>query len=90
MAEQAGLLRSSTFRLALLYALVFAASVVALLAFLYWSTAGYMARQADATIGAEIEGLAEQYRREGLDRLSAVIADRIRRCLLYTSDAADE
>lgn len=79
MAEQAGLLRSSTFRLALLYALVFAASVVALLAFLYWSTAGYMARQADATIGAEIEGLAEQYRREGLDRLSAVIADRIRR-----------
>jgi signal transduction histidine kinase len=79
MSVPRGLLRSSTFRLALLYALVFALSVVALLAFLYWSTAGYMARQADATIEAEIEGLAEQYRREGLDRLNAVISERIRR-----------
>ena len=38
-----------------------------------------MARQTDATIAAEIEGLAEQYRREGLERLSRVIAERIRR-----------
>jgi len=73
------IIRSTAFRVAMLYALVFGASVLVLLAFLYWSTAGYMARQADATIAAEIEGLAEQYRREGLDRLSQVIAERIRR-----------
>jgi signal transduction histidine kinase len=70
-------LTSSTFRLALLYMLLVGVSVAILLAFIYWSTAGYMARQTDATIGAEIQGLAEQYRRRGLAGLSAVIAERI-------------
>jgi signal transduction histidine kinase len=70
-------LTSSTFRLALLYMLLVGVSVGILLAFIYWSTAGYMARQTDATIGAEIQGLAEQYRRRGLAGLSAVIAERI-------------
>ncbi|WP_328987920.1 sensor histidine kinase [Thiorhodovibrio winogradskyi] len=50
-----------------------------LLGFNYWSTAGYMARQTDATIHAEIRGLAEQYRRRGLAGLTAVIAERLRR-----------
>jgi signal transduction histidine kinase len=54
-------------------------SVAILLGFIYWSTAGYMARQTDATIGAEIQGLAEQYRRRGLAGLSTVIAERIAR-----------
>ncbi len=71
------ILTSSTFRLALLYMLLVGASVAILLAFIYWSTAGYMARQTDATIGAEIQGLAEQYRRRGLAGLSTVIAERI-------------
>ena len=79
MPTNTALWRTSTFRFALLYALVFAASVFVLLVFLYWATAGYMARQADATIEAEIEGLAEQYRRAGLERLNEVIAERIRR-----------
>ncbi|WP_462320251.1 sensor histidine kinase [Halochromatium sp.] len=72
-------LTSSTFRLALLYMLLVGVSVAILLGFIYWSTAGYMARQTDATIGAEIQGLAEQYRRRGLTGLSAVIAERIAR-----------
>lgn len=72
-------LTSSTFRLALLYILLVGISVAILLGFIYWSTAGYMARQTDATIGAEIQGLAEQYRRRGLAGLSAVIAERIAR-----------
>ena len=72
-------LTSSTFRLALLYMLLVGASVAILLGFLYWSTAGYMARQTDATIGAEIQGLAEQYRRRGLAGLSTLIAERIAR-----------
>ncbi|MFP4063392.1 MAG: ATP-binding protein [Halochromatium sp.] len=72
-------LTSSTFRLALLYMLLVGVSVAILLGFLYWSTAGYMARQTDATIGAEIQGLAEQYRRRGLAGLSNLIAERIAR-----------
>jgi signal transduction histidine kinase len=72
-------LTSSTFRLALLYILLVGVSVAILLGFIYWSTAGYMARQTDATIGAEIQGLAEQYRRRGLAGLSAIIAERIAR-----------
>ena len=73
------IVRSSTFRLALLYVLLLGASVVILLGFLYWSTAGYMDRQTDATIQAEIQGLAEQYRRRGLEGLSAIITERVAR-----------
>lgn len=59
------LLRSSTARLALTYLALFGASVMVLLGFLYWSTAGFMSRQTDATIDAEITGLAEQYAQFG-------------------------
>ncbi|MGD2020177.1 MAG: HAMP domain-containing sensor histidine kinase [Thiohalocapsa sp.] len=69
-------LASFTFRLALLYAVLLAGSVVILLGFIYWSTAGYMARQTDATIEAEIQGLAEQYRRRGLSGLTTLLAQR--------------
>ena len=72
-------LSSFTFRLAVLYVLLLGVSVAILLGFIYWSTAGFMARQIDATIGAEIQGLAEQYRRRGLTGLSTVIAERAAR-----------
>ena len=73
------LFRSSSFRLALLYMGLFSASVLVLLGFLYWATAGYMARQTDATIEAEIRGLSEQYRTRGLAGLSRVITERSRK-----------
>ncbi|MCB1741772.1 MAG: HAMP domain-containing histidine kinase, partial [Gammaproteobacteria bacterium] len=73
------ILRSSTYRLALLYMGMFGLSVCALLAFIYWSTAGYMARQTDATIESEITGLAERYRLGNLDGLVHSINERIRR-----------
>lgn len=73
------ILASSTFRLALLYMVLLATSMAFLLGFTYWSTAGYMARQTDATINAEIRGLAEQYRRRGLAGLTSLIAERLRR-----------
>ena len=73
------LLGSSTFRLALVYMALFAVSVLILLGFIYWSSAGYMARQADATIEAEIAGLAERYRSDGLTGLTAQIAARVSR-----------
>ncbi|WP_295449475.1 HAMP domain-containing sensor histidine kinase [uncultured Thiodictyon sp.] len=72
-------LKSSSFRLALLYMSLLSISVGILLSFIYWSTAGFMDRQTDATIGAEIQGLAEQYRERGLPGLSTVIQERITR-----------
>lgn len=77
--QPTSLYKSSTFRLALLYMGLFGASVLLLLGFIYWATAGYMSRQTDATIEAEITGLAEQYRQRGLTGLSNVIAQRIAR-----------
>ena len=73
------LLRSSTFRLAVLYMVLFGASVAVLLTFIYWSTAGYMALQTDDTIEAEVTGLAERYGISGLDGLVRSIDERISR-----------
>jgi len=73
------LLQSSTFRLALVYMLLFSLSVLLLLGFIYWSTAGYMVRQVEATIDAEIAGLAERYNQSGLSGLNALISDRLSR-----------
>jgi signal transduction histidine kinase len=59
--------------------LLLAVSVAILLGFIYWSTAGYMDRQLDATIAAETQGLAEQYRRRGLRGLTSLIKERVAR-----------
>ena len=61
------LLRSTTFRLALIYLGLFSVSVLVLLVFIDWSTAGFMRRQTDAVIEAEIRGLAEQFNQRGHD-----------------------
>lgn len=73
------LLRSSPFRLAVAYVALFGSSALVLLAFIYWSTAGFMLRQADETIEAEIAGLAERYRIGGLSGLTALIEERLAR-----------
>jgi signal transduction histidine kinase len=73
------LLRSAAFRLALLYAVVFGGSVLVVLGFIYWSTAAYMARQADQTIVAEVDSFAERYRVSGLSGLTALIQERLSR-----------
>ena len=69
-------LRSTTARLALTYLALFGVSVMVLLGFLYWSTAGFMSRQTDATIDAEITGLAEQYGQFGTVGLVRAIKRR--------------
>ena len=76
---RASLLRTSTFRLALVYMVLFAGSVMILLGFIYWSTVAYMSEQTDATIRAEITGLAEQYRQRGLNGLEKTISERVER-----------
>lgn len=71
--------RTSTFRLALIYTVLFAGSVLVLLGFIYWSTVGFMSNQTDATIEAEITGLDEQYRERGLNGLVMTITERLER-----------
>jgi signal transduction histidine kinase len=71
------LLRTNAFRLAALYFALFAASVLALLVFIYLSTADFIERQTEATIDAEITGLAEQYQQRGLSGLVDIIRARI-------------
>ena len=73
------LLRSAGFRLALIYAVVFGGSALLVLGFVYWSTASYMSRQADAAIEAEIEVLAGRYRVSGVAGLTSLIRERLQR-----------
>jgi signal transduction histidine kinase len=70
------LLETSTFRWALVYLALFGVSALALLGFLYVATAKVLERQTAETIQAEIAGLAEQYRSQGLEGLSRVIERR--------------
>ncbi|MGF1631735.1 MAG: sensor histidine kinase [Kiloniellaceae bacterium] len=70
------LIQTSIFRIALLYLLLLGVTLAVLLGFIYWSTAGLIERQSDETVQAEIRGLAEQYRAEGLVRLMGVIRER--------------
>lgn len=71
------LLRSSTLRLSIIHMGAFGLSVLVLLGFIYTSTAGFMERQTDETINAEIQGLAEQYSQLGLTGLIRVIKSRV-------------
>ncbi len=67
-----------TFRLALIYMILFSLSVLALLVFIYFSTAGITTAQTDDTINAEISGFSEQYQRQGLVGLREIVAERSR------------
>jgi signal transduction histidine kinase len=73
------LFKNATFRLALVYMVLFSLSVMVLLGFIYWNTAGYMIRQTEAAIEAEIAALSDRYDQAGLQGLSALISKRIRR-----------
>ena len=70
------LVRTHAFRLAALYFLVFAASVLSVLLFVYWTSADFVERQTEATLDAEIRGLAEQYAERGLSGLVQIVAAR--------------
>lgn len=73
------LLRSSTFRLALVYMAVFAVSVTVLLGFLWQATVGTLMEQMDETIRADIKGLNEQYAAGGAAGIARIITARLRR-----------
>ena len=74
--RRTNVLRTSTFRLAVAYTLVFAASGIAVLAFIYWATTSLMDRGIVEAINAETEELARQYRLGGLPVLVAEVDRR--------------
>jgi signal transduction histidine kinase len=71
------ILRSSTFRLAAIYLVVFALSVGAILAYVFWNTAHLLERQAEETIRAEVLALADQYGQRGLPGVADLINRRV-------------
>jgi len=71
------LLRSSSLRMALLYASLFIAAVVMVLAFIYIRTVGYMDAQTDAVLESDVRGLLNQYEREGTQGLAHTIGERV-------------
>lgn len=79
MRGLARLLRSSTFRLAAVYLLLFGGSVCVLLGFVYWTTARHLDRTADASIEREARTLAARYRSHGIAGLTHLLYGRIQR-----------
>ena len=76
LAQMRRVVRTHAFRLATLYFALFAASVLGVLVFVYWMSADFVERQTQATLDAEISGLAEQYQQRGLSGLVQIVAAR--------------
>ncbi len=70
------LLRSTTLRIALIYVVLFATSVTAVLGFVHYTTAGYLARQTEAAIANEVAELGNRYRQGGIQALARVISNK--------------
>jgi signal transduction histidine kinase len=70
------LVGTHAFRLAGLYFALFVLSVIGVLFFVYWMSADFVERQTEATLKAEITGLAEQYAQRGLSGLVQIVAAR--------------
>lgn len=68
--------RLSSARLTLLYVVIFAAGISALLATVYVLTARVLDREVDAVIQAEVNGLVDDYRRGGLLQLISTLHRR--------------
>src|SRR5438067_2128908 len=73
------LLRTTAFKLTLVYLTVFAVFAAFLLGYFAWNTRRLITEQITQTVDAEITGLAEQYRQGGLRRLVFVVDARSRR-----------
>src|SRR3954465_7394726 len=73
------LLRTTAFKLTLVYLTVFALFAAFLLVYFAWNTRRLITEQITQTVDAEITGLAEQYRQGGIRRLVFVVDARSRR-----------
>jgi signal transduction histidine kinase len=79
MAALGKLLRTTTFRLTLVYLTVFALFAAFLLAYFAWNTRRLITEQITETVDAELQGLTEQYRQGGIRRIVFAIEGRSRR-----------
>ena len=73
------LLRTTAFKLTLVYLSIFAVFAVFLLGYFAWNTRRLITEQITQTVDAEITGLAEQYRQGGIRRLVFIVEARSRR-----------
>ncbi len=77
MSRLSRIIRTTTFRLALLYTFVFGGSVAALFVFVYVNTSVFAERQVEAAIEAEVQGFQETFEREGVTGLALAIDRRV-------------
>jgi len=73
------LVRTTAFKLTLVYLTVFALFAVLLLGYFAWNTRRLITEQITETVDAEITGLSEQYRQGGIRRLVLIVDNRSRR-----------
>src|SRR5436190_13300253 len=73
------LLRTTAFKLTLVYLTVFALFAAFLLAYFAWNTRRLITEQITQTVDAEIGGLSEQYNLGGIRRLVIIVDTRARR-----------
>ncbi|MBA2590284.1 MAG: HAMP domain-containing histidine kinase [Alphaproteobacteria bacterium] len=76
MRTKPSLYQTQAFRIVLVYVLLFAVSVSALLFFTYWNTRRTLDDQTDQIIEAEITGLREEYQHFGLPGLVETVRAR--------------
>jgi signal transduction histidine kinase len=73
------LLRTTAFKLTLVYLTVFALFAAFLLGYFAWNTRRLITEQITETVNAEVQGLTEQYRQGGIRRIAFSIEGRARR-----------
>jgi signal transduction histidine kinase len=71
-------LRSSTFKQALLFIVIFGVAIIALFGYVYWSTASYLRSQSDHAVTKELAMLQKAYDNAGRNGLIAAIAEHVR------------
>ena len=69
--------RTTSFRLALIHAVLFAGFTIGLLIYLYFSTVGFLSSQSERELRAEVEALANAYNTGGPDRLNQSVIERV-------------
>lgn len=70
------LVRTTTFRLSLIFMALFGTAAALAIGYIYWNTDVLLARRLEQTIDAEIQGLAERYRGGDIGLLAQTVANR--------------
>lgn len=76
MKRLSSIVGSITFRLALIYTLIFGISVGALFYFVYFSTTSFVVQQKEAAIDADVTGFQETFERSGVTGLIIAVNRR--------------